>query len=105
MTTFVMVKTATDIIENIVVADSIDYPNFILGDKGYSFFELSQESGPAHIGLKAKNGRCQPFASWSWDEAKNEWICPAPKPDDETAWWDEESLEWKTLEKKPEVTE
>lgn len=102
MKTFVMVKAETEIIENVVIAESIAYPTLVYGEQGYTFFELSSESGPAHIGLKAKDGKCQPFASWTWSTSKKEWTPPSPKPDDDTAWWDEEAGEWKVLIKEAE---
>lgn len=39
----------------------------------------------------------QPFASWSLDPLKAEWVPPVPLPDGPGPWrWDEDSLEWVT---------
>lgn len=84
------------IVQNIVEAERDTAFSAIFPDAD-EFSMVTPESGFPFIGLGAKLGKFQQFASWTFDESLGEWVAPEPKPEGE-AYWDESTLSWIEIE-------
>ena len=89
------------IVKNAVVGESIAIVQALLPDD--EIVQVTAETGNAAIGGSFSNGKFispKPFASWTLDE-NNEWQPPVPEPVLEPGFfaeWNEENLDWDTLE-------
>lgn len=92
------------IVENIVEAES-STPFGLLFPHADEAILVTPDTGFPHIGLGAKNGKFQPFLSWSFDESINEWVAPVTKPVTGIWQWDESTLQWLPIEEPAELEE
>lgn len=96
MFSFAKINPSTNTIVNVIFADD-DFISTLNDNFIYIKYNEAMKGLP-EIGGKYENGNFyfkQPFASWSWDEEKWDWMPPVEYPEDEKAYiWNEENISW-----------
>lgn len=88
---------SNNIVENVIVADSIDAALNVIGDA--DMIVVTDATGPAYIGGDFYEGRFReprPYPSWEWNN--NNWEPSTPYPSDENIYlWNENQRKWELL--------